>query len=78
VVLKRLQEKHVSSTNYIFNSGDRDKLAEALDKQWPGPVPYTILVAPGGKILYRKHDTIDPLELKKAIVGHLGRTYASR
>lgn len=77
-VLKRLQEKHVSSTNYIFDSGDRDKLAEALDKQWPGPVPYTILVAPGGKILYRKHDAFDPLELKKAIVGHLGRTYASR
>ena len=78
VVLKRLQEKHVSSTNYIFTSGDRDKLAEVLDKQWPGPVPYTILVAPGGKILYRKHDTFDPLEVKKAIVGHLGRTYASR
>jgi len=78
VVLKRLQEKHVSSTNYIFATGDRDKLAEALDQQWPGPVPYTILVAPGGKILYRKHDTFEPLELKKAIVSHLGRTYASR
>jgi thiol-disulfide isomerase/thioredoxin len=77
-VLKRLQEKHVSSTNYIFNSDDRDTLATALDKQWPGPVPYTILVAPGGKIVYRKHDSVDPLELKKVIVGHLGRTYASR
>jgi hypothetical protein len=53
-------------------------LAEALDKQWPGPVPYTILVAPGGKIVYRKHDAIDPLALKKTIVEHLGRTYASR
>ncbi len=77
-VLKRLQEKHVSSTNYIFNSDDRDTLAAALDKQWPGPVPYTILVAPGGKIVYRKHDSVDPLDLKKVIVGHLGRTYASR
>ncbi len=77
-VLKRLQEKHVSSTNYVFQSEDRDAFAEALDKQWPGPVPYTILVAPGGKILYRKHDSVDPLELKKAIVEQLGRTYASR
>jgi len=77
-VLKRLQEKHVSSTNYVFQSDDRDAFAEALDKQWPGPVPYTILVAPGGKILYRKHDSIDPLELKKVIVEQLGRTYASR
>jgi peroxiredoxin len=77
-VLKFLKEKHVSSTNYVFASDDRDKLAEALDKKWPGPVPYTLLVAPGGKIIYRKHDTIDPLELKKAIVERLGRTYASR
>jgi len=77
-VLKCLRENHVSSTNHIFESDDRDQLAEALDKQWPGPVPYTILVAPGGKILYRKHDTIDPLELKKAIADFLGRTYASR
>ena len=77
-VLKRLREKHVSSTNYIYDSDNRDQLAEALDKQWPGPVPYTILVAPGGKVLYRKHDTIDPLELKKIIADHLGRTYASR
>jgi hypothetical protein len=57
---------------------DRDKPAEALDKKWPGPVPYTLLVAPGGKIVYRKHDSIDPLELKRAIVERLGRTYASR
>jgi peroxiredoxin len=77
-VLKDLREQHVSSTNYMFTSPDRDKLAEALDKQWPGPVPYTILVAPGGKILYRKHDAIEPLTLKKAIVEQLGRTYAHR
>jgi peroxiredoxin len=77
-VLKVLNEKHVSSVNYIYDSEDRDKMAEALDKQWPGPVPYTVLIGPGGKILYRKQDSIDPLELKKAIVEHLGRTYASR
>jgi peroxiredoxin len=77
-VLKVLREKHVSCQNTIFASDDRDKLAEALDKDWPGPVPYTILVAPGGKIVYRKHDTFDPLALKQALVEQLGRTYASR
>ena len=45
-----------------------EKLAEALDPKWPGPVPYTVLIAPGGKVIYRQHDSIDPLELKKAIV----------
>ncbi len=78
LALKTLKECRVSSTNYLFTGDDKDKLAEALDPQWPGPVPYTILVAPGGKVIYRKVDQIDPLELKKAIVEHLGRTYASR
>jgi peroxiredoxin len=78
LVLKTLKESHVSSTNYLFAGKSRDQFAEALDPEWPGPVPYTILVAPGGKVIYRKVDEIDPLELKKAIVDHLGRTYASR
>ena len=78
LALEFLTKKHVSSTNYIFNSSDRDKLAEALDKKWPGPLPYTVLIAPGGKVIYRKLDAIDPLELKKAIVEKLGRTYADR
>lgn len=73
--LEVLKKNHVSSTNYILNSSDRDKFAEALDNEWPGPVPYTIVIAPGGKVLYRKTNQIDPLELKRAVVGYLGRTY---
>jgi peroxiredoxin len=70
-----LKENHVSATNLILSSDDRDQFAEALDRQWPGPVPYTLLIAPGGKIIYRKTGAIDPLELKRAVVGYLGRTY---
>jgi peroxiredoxin len=73
--LRVLKENHVAASNSILNVDDRDKFAEALDQEWPGPVPYTLLVAPGGKILYRKTGAIDPLELKRAIVAYLGRTY---
>ena len=73
--LRVLKENHVAASNAILNVDDRDKFAEALDQEWPGPVPYTLLVAPGGKILYRKTGAIDPLELKRAIVAYLGRTY---
>ena len=38
-------------------------------------MPYTLLIAPGGKVIYRKVGAIDPLEVKRAIVGYLGRTY---
>ncbi len=76
--LKVLRKHHVSCTNYIFNSDDRDRLAEALDPQWEGPLPYTILVAPGGKIVRRWKDEIDPHDLKSEISRRLGKTYASR
>jgi peroxiredoxin len=73
--LRVLNENHVSATNYIVSTSDRDAFAAALDQEWPGPVPYTLMIAPGGKILYRKTGQIDPIELKRAIVGYLGRTY---
>jgi hypothetical protein len=73
--LRVLKDNHVSATNMILGVDDRDKFADALDQAWPGPVPYTILIAPGGKIIYRKTGGIDPLELKRAVVGYLGRTY---
>jgi peroxiredoxin len=76
--LEMLNRLHVSATNYIFNSEKRDALVEALDPKWPGPVPHTILVAPGGKVIYRQTGEFDAMELKKAIVGYIGRTYADR
>ncbi|MGD0464523.1 MAG: redoxin domain-containing protein [Tepidisphaeraceae bacterium] len=76
--LERLSRDHVSATNYLYDSTDRDKLAEALDPQWAGPVPYTLLIAPGGQIIYRHDGPIEPLEVKRAIVDYLGRTAAGR
>ena len=52
--LKALKDKKVAATNYLVKTADRDKFADALDKDWPGPVPYTLIVAPGGKVIYRK------------------------
>ncbi len=75
---KILQQNHVSCTNYIFRGDDRDRLAEAIDPQWAGPVPLTLLIAPGGSIVRRWTDSFDPAELKAEIVEHLGRTYANR
>jgi peroxiredoxin len=75
--LKMLREQHVAATNYIVNIKDRDKFADLLDKDWPGPLPHTLVIAPGGKVLYRKTGAMEPLEVKRAIVGFLGRTYAT-
>ncbi|WP_132055249.1 redoxin family protein [Pseudocnuella soli] len=75
--LKFLKEKGASNKNYIFNHDDKYKLIEAIDPQWGGALPYTILVEPGGKIVYRKQATINPQAIKKMIVDHqlIGRVY---
>ena len=74
-VLKFLKDKQVSCTNYLFNSEDKTELAEALDKDWEGGIPYTVIIKPGGEIIYRHSGAIDPLEVKKVIIGYLGRYY---
>ena len=70
-----LSKQAASFQNYRFAGDDRDQLAEALDPQWRGATPYTLLIAPGGKIIYRHSGAIDPLEVKKAIVEVIGRYF---
>jgi hypothetical protein len=74
-VLAFLKNKQVSCTNYLFSSEDRPELVEAIDKNWEGGIPYTVIVKPGGEIIYRHSGSIDPLEVKKVIIGCLGRYY---
>ena len=76
--LEILKETYASTKNYLSSIKDRDEFAEAFDAKWPGPVPYTILVAPGGEIVYRVEGEIDVQELRREIADLLGRTYASR
>ncbi|MDB5135332.1 MAG: redoxin protein [Mucilaginibacter sp.] len=75
--LKFLQDNQSSATNYLFSIDDKYKLIEAIDPKWQGALPYTLLVEPGGKIIYAKQGAIDPAELKKAIVedSYIGRYY---
>jgi thiol-disulfide isomerase/thioredoxin len=70
-----LKKQQASSSNFIFNIDDKYKLVEAVDKEWPGALPYTLLVDPGGKIIFRVQGELSPLELKKAIVSRVGRLY---
>lgn len=70
-----LKKQQASSRNYIFSVENKYKLVDAVDKEWPGALPYTLLIEPGGKVIYRVLGELSPLDLKKAIVGRLGRYY---
>jgi peroxiredoxin len=70
-----LKDQEASTRNYQFSGEDTYALMEALDPEWEGPVPHTMVIAPGGEVLYRVTGGFTPLDVRRAIVGYLGRTY---
>jgi thiol-disulfide isomerase/thioredoxin len=75
--LSFLKKLEASNKNYIFNDDDVYKLIDAVDAEWQGGIPFTLLIEPGGKVIMKKEDMIDPLEMKKVIVDSrfIGRYY---
>lgn len=75
--LEFLKQNQASNKNYIFTGENVYPLIEAVDPAWQGALPYTLLVEPGGKVVYRRPGMVDPLALRKLIVGHpmIGRYY---
>jgi peroxiredoxin len=76
-VLSFLKKQQASNKNYIFNKEDVYQMIEAVDPEWQGALPYTMLIEPGGKIIYKKQDIINPANMKKLIVEDksIGRYY---
>ncbi|SEK20381.1 Peroxiredoxin [Parapedobacter koreensis] len=70
-----LQQKYASNRNLLFGDENKYDLIEAVDAEWQGALPYTILVSPAGEIVYRQMGIIEPLALRKAIVERIGRYY---
>ena len=63
-----LQKQQASNRNLLFASADREKLINAFDADWSGAAPYTVLIDPEGKIIYRETGSIDALAVKRAVV----------
>lgn len=48
-----LEKEGRSSNNYLYTEPSMDSLIKALDPEWEGPQPHTLLIAPGGRIVFR-------------------------
>ena len=74
--LKRLlKAEDRDATNFLYTEASTDALVKALDPEWPGPLPHTVLIAPGGKIIYRHNGPVDSADLLAKIVAALGPYY---
>ncbi len=75
-VLDFLKNRGAATKNYIYSAEDKYQLIESVDKNWSGAIPFTLLIAPGGEIVFSHEGIIDPLEVKKEIIKKIGRFFA--
>jgi peroxiredoxin len=75
-VLRFLEKKHATSRNLLFATDDTSDLQRAFDPNWDSAVPYTVLLSPEGKVLYKKLGSVDILELRRTILANLPSDYA--
>lgn len=70
-VLNMLRKQHASGRNLQFASEDTYAMQAAFDPKWEAGVPFTVLIAPDGKLLYQKQGDLDILELRRVILANL-------
>jgi len=70
-VLAALKKQYAGNPNLLFGSTDLYALMAAFDPSWNAAVPYTVLIRPGGEVVYKKQGPIDALELRRLIVANL-------
>ena len=75
-VQRILDKMHATSRNLLFDSTETAALQAAFDPTWESAVPYTVVIAPDGKIIYRKQGSIDILELRRTILASLPSDYS--
>jgi peroxiredoxin len=70
-VVKALQREHASNRNLQFASDDTYAMQAAFDAKWNSGVPFTMVLAPGGKVIYQKEGELDILELRRIVLANL-------
>ena len=67
-VRRFLDAQHASTRNLLFGIMDPYEEMKAFDPQWDGGVPYTVVIGPDGKVVYKEQGTIDILKARRAIL----------
>jgi peroxiredoxin len=74
-VLRFLQKKHATSRNLLFASDDTSTLQAAFDPAWQSAVPYTVVLGPDGKVIYKTLGSVDLLEMRRKILAAMPSDY---
>jgi peroxiredoxin len=70
-VMRILQQEHASGRNLMFGTEDTYGLQAAFEPKWEGGVPFTMVIAPGGKVIFQQQGEVDVIALRRIILAHL-------
>jgi peroxiredoxin len=67
-VRRFLDSQHASTRNLLFGTMDPYELMSAFDADWDGSVPYSMVIAPDGQVLYKGKGKLDMLKTRRLIL----------
>ncbi len=70
-VIAALERNHAASKNLLFGSNDGYALQKAFDPEWNSAVPFTALLGPDGKVIWKYQGELDMLALQRIILAAL-------
>jgi thiol-disulfide isomerase/thioredoxin len=70
-VLKFLRKMQGSTTNLLFATSDTYALQAAFDPAMGPAVPFTVLIAPDGDVVFQQQGDLDMMALRRAILANL-------
>lgn len=70
-VLAFLRTQYAGGPNKQLASADPSALQAAWGAKWHPAAPYTVVIAPDGKVLYQKEGKIDILEVRRVILSSI-------
>ena len=74
-IAKMVKAEGRTTNNYIYTGASSDDLAAALDPEWKGPIPYSILLDKDGTVLLRISGIIDQDKVIAAVLDKLKTTW---
>ena len=70
-VRKFLEAQHATTRNLLFGTTDPYALMKIVDPDWNGAVPYSLIVGPDGKVLYKASGRLEMLKARRTILASL-------
>jgi peroxiredoxin len=67
-VRRFLESQHATTRNLLSGTMDPYELMKAFDPDWNGGVPYSMVIAPDGKVLYKGNGRLDILKTRRLIL----------